>query len=75
MGERLLADGAERPSRLSAGMGSGLLAAGGLVMAKKVVSHRSAVTGRKVTEGYAKAHPSITIRETRPAPKPKGKGK
>ena len=45
-------------------------------MAKKVVvSHRSAVTGRKVTEGYAKAHPSTTIRETRPAPKPKGKGK
>lgn len=44
-------------------------------MAKKVVSHRSAVTGRKVTEQYAAAHKDTTIRETRPAPKPKGKGK
>ncbi len=57
-------------------MGSGLLAPGGLVMTKKViVSHRSAVTGQKVTKDYADAHKSTTIRETRPAAKPKGKGK
>lgn len=55
--------------------GSWILAAEGLVMAKKVVvSHRSADTGRKVTKEYADAHPKETIRETRPAPKPKGKG-
>lgn len=44
-------------------------------MAKKVVSHRSAVTGQKVTKQFADAHKATTIRETRPVPKPKGKGK
>jgi hypothetical protein len=56
-------------------VGNWVLAQECMVMAKKVVSHRSAITGRKVTEKYADAHPKTTIRETRPAPKPKGKDK
>ena len=31
--------------------------------------YRSSKTGRMVTEGYAKAHPSTTQRERRPAPR------
>ncbi len=42
---------------------------------KKTVEHnRSAVSGRFVTEGYAKSHPKTTVTEHRPAPKP-SKGK
>ena len=41
---------------------------------KKVdAGYRSAVTGQKVTEQYAKSHPKTTVHETQPAPKPKGK--
>jgi hypothetical protein len=38
--------------------------------------HRSAITGRYVKEGYAKAHPKTTVSETRPKPNGNGgKGK
>lgn len=41
---------------------------------KKVdAGYRSAVTGQKVTERYAKSHPKTTVHETRSAPKSKGK--
>lgn len=39
----------------------------------KQVDHRSAVSGRYVTEKYADSHKSTTVSETRP--KPTGKGK
>jgi len=32
-------------------------------MSNKIVTHRSAKTGHFVTERYAKAHPSTTVRE------------
>ncbi|RVI96122.1 multidrug transporter [Sinorhizobium medicae] len=46
-------------------------------MAKKPTSDgksdRSAVTGRYVTEEYAKKHPRTTVSESRPKPPPPGK--
>ena len=33
-------------------------------MSKKITHFRSAKTGRYVTEGYAKKHPSTTVKET-----------
>lgn len=43
---------------------------------KKTVEHnRSAVSGRFVTEHYAKTHPRTTVTEHRPAPKPPHGGK
>lgn len=35
--------------------------------------HRSAKTGRFVTEEYAKRHPATTVRENNPPPKKRGK--
>jgi hypothetical protein len=37
-----------------------------------IVSHRSAVDGRFITQQQAKAAPRESVRETRPAPKPCG---
>jgi len=48
-------------------------APGRIEMSKKpVVRHRSAKTGKYVTQKYAKNHPDITVRET---DKPRKKGK
>lgn len=33
-------------------------------------SHRSAISGRYVKEGYAKSHPKTTVSEARPKPSP-----
>ena len=40
---------------------------------EKVTIYRNAKTGEIVTKKYAEAHPSTTEKETRPAPKPRGK--
>lgn len=45
-------------------------------MSKKTVeAHRSAVSGRFVSEHYAKTHPKTTVTERNPAPQPPAKKK
>jgi hypothetical protein len=44
-------------------------------MGKTRTASRSAVTGKFVKPGYAKAHPKTTVKERIPLPKPKRRGK